>query len=231
MGVEEARDGSVVSTSNTLEILGALKDRDGYCPDRFVYASSSMVYGDFTSDTALETDPTNPKELYGTMKLAGEVLTRGLGNFYDIPWSIVRPSAVYGPTDMNRRVTQIFIEKAFRGEPLNVQGQDERLDFTYIRDIAAGFILAATHPKAIGETFNITCGQSRTLLEFVEILKTHFPQLEYEVTARDAFRPRRATLSIEKAHRLMGYAPQFPLEKGVADYVAFNREQHPEFAS
>lgn len=218
---QEAMEGSVQSTSNLLEIIGQMKKRDGYCPERFVYASSSMVYGDFQSNVATEEHPTNPKEIYGTMKLAGEVVTKGLGMHHGIDYSIVRPSAVYGPTDMNRRVSQIFIDKAMRGETLNIQGRDEALDFTYIKDTAKGFVLAATHENAVNETFNITHGKAHTLLQYAECLKKHFPDLRYEVTERDAFRPKRGTLSIEKAKRLMGFEPQYSLEDGIDEYVSF----------
>ena len=81
-------------------------------------------------------------------------------NFYNIEYSIVRPSAVYGPTDMNNRVTQIFLDKALKGEKLKIEGKDEKLDFTYIEDIAEGFYLAATHPVE-NQIFNITYGKAR----------------------------------------------------------------------
>lgn len=227
---EEAREGTVVSTSNLMEALGQLKARDGYCPERFVYASSSMVYGTFQQDEIDETHPLAPIEIYGTMKLAGEVVTQGLGRFFGIPTAVVRPSAVYGPTDMNRRVTQIFLEKAFLGQTLDVQGADEPLDFTYVEDIARGFVLAATRPEAVGEVFNITYGRAHTLLDFVHCLRSHFPDLDFKISERDAFRPRRGTLSIAKANRLLGYEPRFSLEEGVAAYVAFVKSHHPLFS-
>jgi UDP-glucose 4-epimerase len=228
---EEAREGSIDSTAIMLDAMSQLMRRTDYRPSRFVYASSSMVYGDFQSAEATEEHPTNPKEIYGTMKLAGEVVTRGLAGFVGIPYSIVRPSAVYGPTDMNRRVTQIFIEKAFRGETLSVQGADEKLDFSHVRDVARGFVLAATRPEAQGETFNITHGKAHTLIEFVQCLARHFPGLRYEVTERDQFRPLRSTLSIAKATRLLGYRPQYTLDRGIEEYVAFIREHNPRLAS
>ena len=155
------------------------------------------------------------------MKLAGEVITRGLADFYGIPYTIVRPSAVYGPTDMNRRVSQIFIEKALNKQKIKVHGKDEKLDFTYIKDIAHGAILATTEGKGAGEAFNITHGKAHTLLDYVECLKHHFPDLDYDIVARDAFRPKRGTLSIEKAEKLIGYKPTYSLQEGVNEYVEF----------
>jgi len=231
LNTQEALEGAVVSTSNLLESIGMLQRATGYKPKRFVYASSSMVYGDFQTNPAEEDHPTQPKEIYGTMKLAGEEVTRGLGRFYGIDWSIIRPSAVYGPTDMNRRVSQIFLEKALRREKINVQGADESLDFTYVKDIAKGFVLASTEESGAGETFNITCGEARRLLDFALIVKEHFPWVEYEITERDSFRPKRGTLSIEKAKRLLGYESDYNLEKGIAEYVAFLRSHHPELGA
>ncbi|WP_291499421.1 NAD-dependent epimerase/dehydratase family protein [Desulfocurvus sp.] len=228
---EEACEGTVVSTSNLLHAVAWAREQGKQALRRFVYASSSMVYGDFKADVAEEdSHPTYPKEPYGTMKLAGENVTRGLTNFYGLEHAIVRPSAVYGPTDMNRRVSQIYVEKALRGEVLKVFGEDEKLDFTYVKDIANGFILAATHPGGANQTFNITTGKAQRLLDYVLELKNLFPDLRYEVVPRDAFRPKRGTLSIDKARRLMGYEPAYDLARGVAEYVDFVRRANPELA-
>ena len=226
INTQEGIEGSVESTSNILEIIGQMKELNGYCPKRFIYTSSSMVYGDFISDVANEDHPTNPKELYGTMKLAGEIITRGLGNFYDIPTVIIRPTAVYGPTDMNRRVSQIFIEKAMAGQKLTIQGKEEALDFTYVKDVAAGFVLCAIHDNAVNQTFNIAHGKAHRLLDYVLCLKKHFPDLEYDIAEREAFRPKRGTLSIDKAKSLLGFGPAYSLEQGIAEYVDFMKAFH-----
>lgn len=226
---QEAMEGSVLSTNNILEIVGQLKERSGYMPNRFIYVSSSMVYGDFQLPIATEDHPTNPKEIYGTMKLVGEVITKGLGSFFDIPYSIIRPSAVYGPTDMNRRVSQIFVEKALMGKEIKIQGRDEALDFTYIKDIAHGFILVATNDNAINQTFNITHGKAHTLFEFVQCLEKHFDNIKYVVEERDDFRPKRGTLSIEKARRLIGFEPKYSLQAGIDEYIHFVKKNHSLF--
>ena len=229
LNTQEALDGAVSSTSIFMETIALLNKFTGWKPNRFIYASSSMVYGDFQSASADESHPTNPKEIYGTMKLAGENITLGLSRFYEIPSTIVRPSAVYGPTDMNRRVTQIFLEKAIDGEVLEVQGADEALDFTYVKDIARGFVLAATMPSGAGQVLNITAGQARTLLDFILELKNFFPDLRYTLLERDETRPRRGTLSIGKASKLIGYQPLYDLGRGVAEYVAFAREHYRKY--
>ena len=220
---QEATEGSVVSTSNILEICASMKRSDGYAPDRFVYASSSMVYGDFKYEPADEDHDTEPNDIYGTMKLAGEVITRGLGRLYGIDTTIIRPSAVYGPTDMNRRVSQIFVEKALAGEKRTIMGEDEALDFTHVTDTAQGFALAALSEQGIGETFNITSGNAHTLIELAHAIKDYVPDLQYEVVERDGGRPKRGTLSISKARDLLGFEPKFDLATGVADYIDFVR--------
>lgn len=227
INTEEAMDGSILSSANIFEICYLLRKHHEYKPDRIVYASSSMVYGDFQYDPADEEHPTRPKEIYGTMKLAGEIIVKGLSQFYGINSTIIRPSAVYGPTDMNRRVSQIFLEKAMKGQKITVYGEDEQLDFTYIKDISKGFVLAATNPNAVNEVFNITNGNARTLLEYVLELKKYFPDLIYEIIKRDAFRPKRGTLSIKKAEKLLGFKPDYDLSKGVKEYIEFVKLNNP----
>jgi nucleoside-diphosphate-sugar epimerase len=221
LNVQEAFEGTVLSTSILLEIIGKMANENQYRPKKFVYASSSMVYGDFLYSPADEDHLTNPKDPYGTMKLAGENVTRGLSNYFGIKYSIIRPSAVYGPTDMNKRVSQIFIEKAIKNEKIVIEGENEALDFTFVKDVAKGFVLAAENEAAESEVFNITHGKAHTLLEYVLILKRYFKNLQYEIVERDSFRPKRGTLSIEKARNLLGYEPEYDLEKGIAEYYDF----------
>ena len=221
----EASIGSVDATRNLIENLNFIvSNNKNYNFKRFVYFSSSMIYGDFKIKNIHENIEANPKEIYGTMKHAGEIITKGLCNYYNIPYTIIRPSAVYGPTDMNQRVSQIFIEKAIKKQKIFIQGKDEKLDFTYIKDLVDGVILASTKKNGINNTFNITNGKGRSLLEFVKILKKYFPSLEYEITPRDNFRPKRGTLSILKANKLLGYKPKYSIEKGIKEYLSYLKE-------
>ena len=217
--VKEFREGSVDTTSNLLECAKYVQDISKYKLKRFLYISSSMVYGDFKKKYVVEDDKLSPKEVYGTMKLAGEIITRGLCKEYKIPYNIIRPSAVYGPTDMNYRVSQYFIEKAMLNEKITVHGKKEALDFTFIDDLVDGCWLAAKSKKGINETFNITFGKARTLVDYVRILKKYFKNLKFEVIKRDEKRPKRGTLKIDKAKKILGFRPKINLEKGIEIYI------------
>lgn len=214
---EEAVGSTLIGTVNLLDII---KDVDFV--QRFVYASSSMIYGDFEYTPADEEHPKHPKDVYGGAKLCGEVMTQVYGHRFGIEYTIVRPSAVYGPTDVNRRVSQIFVENAIWGKPLILKGGGETvLDFTYVKDITEGFVLATIEPGGKNEIFNMTRGEGRTLLEFVEILRIMIPGIQIVIEPADVHRPKRGALDIKKARRLLGYNPKYSLECGLKEYVEF----------
>lgn len=189
---------------------------------KIVFASSSFVYGDFHYEPVDENHPTDPIDIYGGTKLSGEILTKSFGKKYGIEYTIIRPSAAYGPTDANRRVTQILIENAILGKPLILHNKGlDRIDFTYVKDASHGFVLATLSEKAKNEIFNITRGEGRSIKEFVDILKDMFPDLKIEERPPKEKRPKRGALNITKAKKLLGYEPKYNLEDGTREYVNF----------
>jgi nucleoside-diphosphate-sugar epimerase len=221
---EESFDAIVLGTVNLLEVL---REMSGI--KKFVYASSSMIYGDFKQVPMPESAEKDPKEIYGGMKLASEILVKVFCRRFGIPYAIARPSAVYGPTNNNRSVLQIFIEQAVKDEPITVTNPDSTfLDFTYVKDLAKGLALVALSPEAANEEFNLTRGEGRSLAEVVEILRRLFPGLAVDAKTETAgFRPNRGAMDISKARRLAGYDPQYSLEAGLEEYAAFVREHNP----
>jgi nucleoside-diphosphate-sugar epimerase len=192
---------------------------------RFVFFSSSMVYGNFRTPAVSEDHPLEPIGIYGALKLGGEKLVIAYSQVFDVPYTIVRPSALYGPRCVSRRVGQAFIESALVGDTLRVDGAgEERLDFTYIDDVVDGVIRCITHPNGSNETFNMTSGNARTLHELVTLVQDHFPEIEVEYVERDHLRPHRGTLSMDKARDLIGHVPGVALEDGLARYVEWYRE-------
>lgn len=193
--------------------------------DRFIYFSSSMAYGDFQEPEVTEDHPLDPKGIYGALKVCGEKLVTAYEQVFDIPYTIIRPSALYGPRCVSQRVGQVFIENALTGETLVVDGDgSDRLDFTYIDDLTDGVCLAIERPEAENEIFNMTYGQARSIKELVGIVQTHFPNVGVEHRERDELTPERGTLRVDKAHKLLGYDPDHPLERGVEKYVSWYKE-------
>jgi nucleoside-diphosphate-sugar epimerase len=201
----------------TLE--NALDAGRGFC-EHFIFLSSSMVYGNFLTASVEEDHPLNPIGIYGALKVAGEKIVIAYNQVFDLPYTIIRPSALYGPRCVSRRVGQIFIESAMRGAKLRVDGDgSERLDFTYIDDLVAGICLTIEKPEARNEIFNLTYGSSRKVGDLVDITKRYFPDVIVERVERDRLMPQRGTLSVDRAKKLLGYAPAYPVEVGFPKYV------------
>lgn len=186
---------------------------------KFVYISSSMVYGDFTTDV-LEAHPCRPQGQYGIMKLMGEKLVEDYHRQGAFDYTIIRPSAVYGEWDVEDRVVSKFMTTAMRGETLKVKGADEVLDFTYVEDTAQGIVLAATNDRANSQVYNITRSdeQQYTLKDAAELAIRIAGKGNLEIADRDLSFPRRGRLSIMKAVRDLGYSPQVNVEQGFQRY-------------
>jgi len=194
---------------------------------KFVYISSSMVYGDFTADV-LEAHTCKPQGQYGIMKLMGEKLVEDYHRLGAFDYTIIRPSAVYGEWDVEDRVVSKFMTMAMRGETLKVKGADEVLDFTYVEDTAQGIVLAATQDIANGKIYNITrCDDKQyTLKDAAELAISIAGKGTLELADRDLSFPKRGRLSIMKAQRDLNYAPKVSVEEGFRRYYEWY-QQHP----
>ena len=184
---------------------------------RFTYASSSMVYGDF-KDYVTEDAECRPQGQYGILKLAGEWLIRDYTRKHGIEHTILRPSAVYGPLDVEDRVISKFLLTAMRGGTLKVNGANETLDFTYVDDAAEGFVAATLSDKAVNTTYNITKSHSTTLLAAAEMAVRLAGWGTVEVRDKDADFPSRGALCIDKARRDFAFDPKVDIEEGFQIY-------------
>jgi nucleoside-diphosphate-sugar epimerase len=206
----------------TLEnVLDCSRDRKPH----LIYFSSSMVYGNFDGAAVTEDRHCSPLGIYGALKYGAEKLVIGYNQVFGLPYTIIRPSALYGERCVSRRVGQAFIENAITGKPLTVNGDgSDALDFTYIDDLVQGVLRSIIFPEARNEIFNITYGSARKISEMAEMVREYFPGTRLINNPRDALMPERGTLSIEKAKRLLGYEPQFPLDKGFVRYIQWYKQ-------
>ena len=185
---------------------------------RFVYISSSMVYGDFTKDIS-EDGACNPIGQYGIMKLAGEWLVKDYARRTGMEYVIIRPSAVYGPRDIEDRVVSKFLIAAMQGNTLKVKGEKEMLDFTYVDDAVAGIVGATLSNKTANRTYNITRSASHTLLQAAQLAIATVGGYGNIITeGKDAEYPSRASLKINRAQEDFGYEPKIDIEQGFQLY-------------
>ena len=200
-------------------LVNLLEKSKQYAVKKFVYISSSMVYGDFTADV-LEAHTCRPQGQYGIMKLMGEKLVEDYHRLGAFDYTIIRPSAVYGEWDVEDRVVSKFMTMAMRGETLRVKGADEVLDFTYVEDTAQGIVLAATLDRANSQIYNITRSDDKqyTLKDAAELAIRIAGKGNLELANRDLSFPKRGRLSIMKAVRDLGYNPQVNVEEGFQRY-------------
>lgn len=192
----------------------------------FIYFSSSTVYGDLHGEVAAEDDDCNPIGINGALKLAGEKLVVAYKQVFDLSYTVVRPSALYGERCVSRHIAQALIESALTGQSLMIdQRGTDSFDFTFIDDLVAGVVLCIGTESARNQVFNLSFGQARPIDDLVAILKDHFPTLSITKSMQKN-RPFAASfLSIEKARKMLGYAPQFPLELGYVAYLKWYKEQ------
>ncbi len=198
-------------------LLNLLENSKRFNVKKFVYISSSMVYGDFTDDVT-EDAICKPQGQYGIMKLAGEWLVKDYSRRNYFNHTIIRPSAVYGPLDVEDRVIAKFMLTAMRGGVLNVNGAGETLDFTYVDDAADGIVAATLSDNTFNKTYNITKSHSRTLLEAAELAVKIVGKGSINVRDKDIDFPSRGALNIDAAKRDFGYNPKVDVEEGFQAY-------------
>ena len=184
---------------------------------KFLYISSSMVYGDFTDDVT-EDYNCKPQGQYGIMKLSGEHIVKDYSRRNCFTHTIIRPSAVYGPLDVEDRVIAKFMLTAMRGGTLNVNGANETLDFTYVDDAADGIVAAALSDNTKNKTYNITKSHSRTLLEAAQLALKLAGGGTLLVKDKDADFPSRGALNIDAARRDFNFDPKIDVEEGFERY-------------
>ena len=154
-----------------------------------------------------ESSDCKPLGQYGIMKLAGEWLVQDYSRQHKLDYTIIRPSAVYGPYDVEDRVISKFLSQAMRKEKLIVNGIDDALDFTYVDDAAMGIALAAISEDTKNTIYNIARGKSHTLMEAATLIVDIVGTGSISIKPRDTAFPIRGQLNTMRARSDFGYYP------------------------
>jgi UDP-glucuronate 4-epimerase len=189
--------------------------------ERFVFASSSSVYGDAERLPTREFDTPRPVSPYGVTKLAGEHLCHLYFSRFDLPTVPLRYFTVFGPRQRPDMAFTRFIRAATTGGEIEVFGDGlQSRDFTYVDDAVAATIAAGErgHP---GTVYNVAGGAQATVLEVIEILGEllghSVPVRHLPPVPGDA---RHTGGEIEKARSDLGYAPGTGLKEGLSRQIA-----------
>jgi UDP-glucose 4-epimerase len=214
------RDDYETNIGGTLNVLLAARDSR---PDRVVYTSSASVYGNPRSIPINEDDPLVLLSPYAVSKLGGENYCNAFYESYGLSVAVVRYSNVFGPGQRPDNpycgVVSKFFASAMAGDSLQVHGDGEQTrDYTYVDDAVAATLLAAIHPRAEGEVFNVGTGIETSVNALaVAIASAVGREVEIRhVDRRDIDNIRRRVVNIEKIRRMLRWAPQVTLERGLA---------------
>jgi UDP-glucose 4-epimerase len=212
---------NIIGTVNLLEFAKQIKDLK-----RFVFASSSSVYGNPLYTPCDENHPKNPISPYAISKLTSEIYTNYYYNQFHIPITNLRFYTVYGPNGRPDMAIGKFFNLMLQNKPITIYGTGKQLrDFTYISDIISGIILSSEKENAIGESFNLGFSDPISVNELVDIMynltgikkNIHFekPQIgDVDITHS----------KIEKAKKILGYNPKVNISQGLKNYYAWIKE-------
>jgi UDP-glucose 4-epimerase len=213
-----------VNATATLNLLQAARAAQ---VGRFVYVSSSEVYGTARWVPMTEEHPTYPMTVYGAGKLAGECYTRAYFTTYGYPTVVVRPFNAFGPRSHHEgdsgEVIPKFMLRAMAGQPLIVFGDGTQLrDFTFVSDTARGIIQSGLSEAAIGQTLNLGNGREISINELALTVQ--------EVIGKDVViehdQPRpgdvlRLCADVAKAKDLIGFNATTSLKEGLKQLHAW----------
>lgn len=204
----------------TLKLLNHFRD-----VKKFVYASSSSVYGsvDARELPMRETMTANPISPYGMSKLQGEEWCRLFTKVYGTPTTSLRYFTVYGPRQRPDEAFTRFISKALKGRPIEIYGSgNQTRDFTYVKDIVDGTILAAEKGRGV---LNLGSGSRITVKEMVEHVSwISNKKIKVKHINKQPGDAPHTWADINKARAELGYEPKHSLEEGIGEQVEWCRK-------
>ncbi|MCG6922904.1 MAG: SDR family oxidoreductase [Acidobacteria bacterium] len=224
--IEEPLASNTANVTGTLALLEAARQLG---VRRFVYASSSSVYGDSPQLPKTEDELGRPLSPYAVTKLVDELYADLFGRLHALETVGLRYFNVFGPRQdpegAYAAVIPGWIAAMIRGDEVRIHGTGETSrDFCYVRNVVQANLLAGSveTPEAFGQAYNIAVGRRTTLNDLFEVLRERLrprhPHLEDLRPVHGPFRPGdvlHSLADIDKARRLLGYEPVYSLEQGL----------------
>ncbi|MCK5511853.1 MAG: GDP-mannose 4,6-dehydratase [Thermodesulfovibrionia bacterium] len=205
---------------------------------RFVYISSSEVYGTAVRVPMDENHPCEPMTVYGASKLAGEVYSLAYNRTYGLNSIVVRPFNTYGPREHFEgaygEVIPKFVLRVLNNEPPVIFGDGTQTrDFTYVTDTVMGIIMASGCDAMIGQTVNIASGNETSVNTLSEIITRKLSR-ENLRPVYEKNRPgdvKRHLSDISKAQKTFEYTPRVDIEQGLQHYIEWFKSKNYNYAA
>lgn len=213
-----------VNVGGTLNLLLASKEAGVF---RFIYASSSSVYGDTPTLPKTEEMPPHPLSPYALQKYIGEQYCQLFSKLYGLETVSLRYFNIFGPkqdpTSIYSAVIPRFINALLDGRPPVIYGDGEQSrDFTYIENVVQANLLAMEIERLHGEVINIACGERTSLNQLLNILKkilgSTISPIHEEARKGDV---KHSLADIQKAKRILGYEPQVDIHMGLIKTIEY----------
>lgn len=210
-----------VNALSTLRMLEFIRKNALPQLERFIYTSTTSIYGSPVNLPINESDRPDILNHYAASKLLAENYVILYNLQYQVPTTVIRYSNVYGygqtPNNPYCGVIGKFIHNAIKGTSISIFGDGEQTrDYTFIEDAIEATLIAATHAKSLGDVFNIATSSETSVNTLALILKEQFPELEIEyVPERDIDNIRRRALSIAKINQKLGWFPKTNIKDGL----------------
>jgi UDP-glucose 4-epimerase len=208
-----------VNASATLGLLNLARKA---AVKRFVYVSTSEVYGTIRTAPITEDHPTLPCTVYGASKLAGEAYTRAFWQTHRFRTVVVRPFNAFGPRCHHEgdsgEVIPKFILRCLAGKPMLIFGDGTHTrDFTFVSDTASGILAAGLSDLTIGETINVGSGKEIEIRELATMVAEILGRSAADISYTDP-RPGdvvRLLADSSKAQRLLDFRPKVSFREGL----------------
>lgn len=234
--IEDPLTTNAVNTSGFVNMLVASKEAS---VARFVYASSSAVYGDTVEQPQVESRIGRPLSPYAASKSTNETYAVAFQMTYGLPTIGLRYFNVFGrrqdPAGAYAAVIPRWISRLLLDQPCEIFGDGETTrDFCYIANVVEANLLAATvtDPAALAQSYNVACAQSVSLNTLFNLMRVHLSREEpFIAQAEPTYKPFRpgdvrfSQASIDRIRQMLAFAPTHDVEEGLAEAIAWYVQQ------